>query len=83
MRIEYTDDEKKAITAALKNAAVALAEVWDAVRDVEHRLGIEINFAAGPLLTDNLAPECNIPPSTDDLDDAAVWEAFVDATEEE
>lgn len=78
----YTPLEMQEIIGAMKRAAVAVAEVWDAVRAVEVRTGTEINFALGPILVDDLAPACDTPPSTTDLNDQDVWTSFVQAIED-
>jgi hypothetical protein len=59
-KLVYTDDERAEIIAAAKSAAVA---VWDVVREVEKRVGQDIDFSIQDLIADDLAPGCNMPPS--------------------
>lgn len=67
-------EEKAAIVATLKRVAVAMAEFWDVLRDIEGEHDIEIEPDVS--LVSGVAGECGHPPDTSDLEDAAVWDAF-------
>jgi hypothetical protein len=77
--VEYSAEEKQRIIAALRLAAVAQAELWDVLRDVEmtHAISIEID---GELIA-MLAADCKCPPCFDDLKAERVWKGFEEHSE--
>ena len=77
--INYTAEEKQRIISALRLAAVAQAELWDVLREVEinHAISIEID---GELIA-KLASDCGCPPCFDDPKADRVWEAFEEHSE--
>ena len=79
LKIEYTADEKQRIVEALRATAVAQAELWDVLLEVEneHACSIEIDDK----LISSLSGDCSHPPSFEDLKSDAVWEAFEEHSE--
>jgi hypothetical protein len=77
--INYTAEERQRIIESLRAAAVAQAELWDVLRDVEldHAVSIEID---GELIS-TLASDCDCPPSFDNIKAERVWEAFGEHSE--
>jgi hypothetical protein len=75
----YTEVEQVEITRRLKLAAVAVAEVWDAIREVEHD-DIDLEIELGNSLLFDLAGNCDHPPTTADLLDEDVWQSFVETS---
>lgn len=77
VEIEYTQEQRARIVESLRAVAVAQAEFWDVLHEVEaeHDASIETDM----YLIDGLAGDCNTPASFADLKDAgAVWDAFVE-----
>lgn len=72
--MRYTKEEKRVIIAKCRAVAVAVAELWDAMRDVELRTGCELDNELE--LYSSLASGCNTPPSPKDLSDTDVWDVF-------
>lgn len=79
---EYFEDEtmKKIVWTpeviqAVKSAAVAVAIMWDRLREMEIANRCDFDKTM-QMLGDGLAPECNHPPSTGDLTDEQVVEAL-------
>jgi hypothetical protein len=72
--IEYSNEEKQEVIAKLKALAVAQAEFWDLLREIEEAHECEIKF--DPALVSELAEGCNIPPSFTDLNDDELWATF-------
>lgn len=72
--IEYTAEEKNRIISALRAAAVAEAQLWDVLHEIEndHECMIETDI----YLIGSLAGDCSSPPSFSDLDAENVWESF-------
>jgi hypothetical protein len=71
---QFTDCQRREIIAKLKNLAVAQAEFWDTLRDIEleHNITIETDI----YLTGEIAGNCEQPASHLDLDDGDVWASF-------
>lgn len=74
MRVKYSPADKAEITAKLKAAAVALAEFWDVLAQVENAHGVSLECT--PELVSGVASECNTPPAFSDLADREVWASF-------
>ena len=75
-----TPEEKAEIILKSKAVAVAMAELWDALGEVEgnHNTSIDVR----PEYYSSLAAECNCPPSFADLSDESVWEQFESEVEQ-
>lgn len=72
----FTDDDQKRITLALRRAAVAIAELWDAQQEVEERESVTVESTFE--LLSSLAAEtaCGNPQTSDiSLDNA--WTAYL------
>jgi hypothetical protein len=78
MTYQFTEDEKKRIISSLKALAVAQAEFWDVLRDLEleHEEGLEIETDV--YLVGELAGDCSMCPRHSDLQNEAVWDSFVE-----
>ena len=61
-----TDTEGQELLTKTRAAAVALAEFWDTLRQLESAHECSIEYGE---LIDELAGECDLPPSFDDLRD--------------
>ena len=70
----YTAAEKQQIVQAIRAVAIAQAELWDALHEIEddHRCSIETDI----YLIDSLAGDCGAPPSFSDLSAESIWESF-------
>jgi hypothetical protein len=55
------------VIQAARSAAVAVAEFWDALRELEVDTGFEFEGTLG--MIDGLASNCDAPPSFSDLKD--------------
>lgn len=64
--------EKREVVAAVTNAAVAMAELWDVLSDIESAHNCEFDDTAQ--MVSNLAGSCNMPPSPSDLTDDDILE---------
>jgi len=65
-----TDDEKEQLAAAVKQGAVAIAELWDVLRRFETARtggGIETEIVLDLEALNLLAADCNTPPTFTDL----------------
>lgn len=71
---KFTTGERASIIACLKRVAVAQAEFWDILREIEQERDIEIEPDVS--LVSDVAGGCDHPPATSDLDDEDVWVAF-------
>ena len=67
-------DEQVALIAAARAAAVAIAEFWDALRDIESAHEISIEYTDSML--SSLAGDCSSPPSFSDLETDTVIDAL-------
>lgn len=76
IKYAFAESDKPEIISALRQVAVAIAEYWDVLREIEGRDSVEIE-TKDELFT-SLAGECNIPPSLSDLPANGVWQEFVD-----
>jgi len=78
-RIRYSAEEKQSIVSALRAVAIAQAEFWDVLREVEnaHSVAIETDNE----LVGALAGNCNIPATFADLPESDVWFTFKEHTE--
>ena len=70
----YSPAEKERIVQAVRAAAVAEAELWDTLRDIEndHRCSIDTDV----YLISSLAGDCSTPPSFSNLTVDNVWGTF-------
>jgi hypothetical protein len=70
----YNAAEKQRIVEAVRAAAVAEAELWDTLRDIEsdRHCSIETDIH----LISSLAGDCSRPPTFSDLTNENVWETF-------
>jgi hypothetical protein len=75
IKIDFTDEQKARITQRLRTAAIAQAEFWDVLRQMENEHGCEIEPDVD--LISELAGECSCPPSLADLQDDDIWASFL------
>jgi len=73
---KFTDDDRKRITLALRRAAVAIAELWDAQREVEEREGVEVNSTFDVIASLAGETACG-NPQTSDLSLVNTWDAYL------
>lgn len=71
----YTTDDKVAIIAALRKASEGIAELWDALREIENRDAVVMEY--GPNLLDMIAGECSIPADSRNIASDTLWEDFI------
>jgi len=64
-QVKLTDDEQTQLVTAMRSAAIALAELWDTLRDIEGAHECEINLDLEAI--SDLATACNVPPTHGDL----------------
>lgn len=72
--MRYTKDEKQQIIEKTKAAAMAIAELWDALAVIENRTGRTVSYSKD--LLDAVAGEYGIPPQWSDLSSNDVWDAW-------
>lgn len=77
--INYTDVERQKIVEALRATALAEAELWDVLRDVEAEHSCSIEY--DDQLISELAGEYDTPPEFGDVDVDAVWDSFLQHSE--
>ena len=70
------------VIAATRKAALAVAEMWDQLREFEIANDVEFDGTV-KMLGDDLAPACNWPPKDSDLPDACIIEALNQLDREE
>jgi hypothetical protein len=68
--IHYSPSEKRRLVQAIRAAAIAQAELWDVLRDIESERRCSIEYDI--YLLDSLAGDCSAPPSFSDLPVAAI-----------
>jgi hypothetical protein len=78
-RIRYSAEEKQRIIDSLRALAIAQAEFWDVLGEVESAHSVMIE--ADNELAGTLAGNCNIPATFADLPESDVWFTFKEHTE--
>lgn len=74
-------ESKQLVVNTAKAAAVALANFWDALREVEQEH--DVAFDGTVSMIEDLASNCDAPATVADLDDEGVIEALNSLDEEE
>jgi hypothetical protein len=75
--VKFTKEEEAQVVTGLKAVAVALADYWDVLRELEMEHASEIEH--GLELFSSLAGDCGTPAHFDDIDDEDVLQAFYEA----
>ena len=67
--------ERTRVVAVIKNAAVAIAEMWDVLREIENASNLEFDKTVE--MAEILASDCRTPPRPRDLREEHVMKLLV------
>jgi hypothetical protein len=74
MTIVIPDDKREAVVNAVRRLVKAQVELWDASREIENALGIEVNSRSEAF--ESLAVATDLPSDADRINEAAAIKAI-------
>jgi hypothetical protein len=77
--ISFTADETEKLTASVRKGTAAIVELWDTLKEIEERMGLDWEPTRGLAVCDILeyfASGLNGPETAQDIIPSAVVEAF-------
>jgi hypothetical protein len=71
---QLTYEERRELLTAARSAAIGMTEFWDALKQVEDRLGVEFDNTLG--MIESLAADCDYPPGREQISLDAVMDVL-------